>query len=222
MTMTANSVLYAFGSGRTSTTKADRRMNRFADRHFRIGEHVIVRPGRRVPVTLGYLAGHVDVVVENIKRGALRLQSSADSFVDPKELRSLLRGAGLLVGGPGEGEEGNEETTNPGEGVSEPEANESQSEPEPEQEDTQSEPEPEPEPEQQQESSSESMDEQPGLADNESGMGSAEMAAAMPALPDGWKTRNKRALLDLCKERGVAATNTLSNRDIIALLEGAS
>jgi outer membrane biosynthesis protein TonB len=181
-----------------------------------------------VPVTLGYLAGHVDVVVEHIRRGALRLQSHADAFVDPTELRALLKGAGLLVGGPGEEEGGGgEETTQPE--IPEQESDEAQPdaspepEPQPEQEqqeDTQSEPEPE---STQEEASPEPMDEgQPELAENESSVGSADMASAMPPLPDGWKTRNKRALLDLCKERNVVASNTLSNRDIIALLEGVS
>jgi hypothetical protein len=199
-------VVYAFGAGRHHSTKFERRLNRFQERQFRIGD-VIIRPGRRVPMTIGFLAGHLEEVISHIERGALRLQSDADSYVDPDELRALVNGTPMPVkanppedgpgedDGPGEGddtptEEPSEEPAQ--EPAEEPSDNELANEPESPLQSEPEEPTPDVTPE--------------------------EMS--MAALPDGWRMRNKKGLLMLCSELKLEASDKLSNKDLIALLEG--
>jgi hypothetical protein len=199
---TANQIIYVYGAGRDHRTKYDRRMCRFMDRQFRIGD-VVVRPGRRVPVTVRFLSGHVEEVVQHINRGALRLQSHADAFISPEELRAIVRGdrPALLAPvqaapgddfGPGDWESdvGDESPT---EDFNEPSYDDFANEPEAP-------------------LSEEPFEETPDVT-------SEEMAyMAGPALPEAWRTRNKRGLLVLCSERGVAADDKMANSTIIQLL----
>jgi len=208
---TANQIIYVYGAGRDHRTKYDRRMSRFLDRQFRIGD-VVVRPGRRVPVTVRFLSGHVEEVVRHINRGALRLQSHADAFINPEELRAIVRGDLPALAapvqaapdddfGPGEGESdiGDE---SPAEDFNEPAPSEDFNEPS--DSDLANEPEAP--------LSEEPFEETPDVT-------SEEMAyMAGPALPEAWRTRNKRGLLVLCSERGVAADDKMANTTIIQLL----
>ena len=208
---TANQIIYAYGAGRDHRTKYDRRMGRFLERQFRVGE-VVIRPGRRVPVTMQFLAGHADEIVRHIDRGALRLQSHADAFLTTSEFRALLRGeapvkAAPMMAGPedeGPGDEGGYEdggNESPVEDFNEPEP---EALDEPSDNDLANESEPS--------LSDEPMEETPDVT-------SEEMAyMAGPALPDGWRMRNKRGLLILCSERQVAADDKMSNNTIIRLL----
>jgi hypothetical protein len=211
MTETANQILHLYGAGRDTQTKAMRRLDRFGERHFRIGE-VVVRPGRRVPVTVGFLAGHLDEVIRHIERGALRLQSDADSFVDPDELRALVNGTPMPVkanpAGPGEDEEapaddGPGDEIPPEEPSSEPEA-------------------PADEPSDQELANEPEQDQGPSLQDEPVEATpdvTPEEMAYMAPLPDAWRTRNKKGLIMLCTERKLEASDKLSNRDLISLLE---
>ncbi|MGA1354076.1 MAG: hypothetical protein ACO32I_04780 [Candidatus Limnocylindrus sp.] len=206
---TANQIIYAYGAGRDHRTKYDRRMGRFLARQFRIGD-VVIRPGRRVPVTVRFLASHVDEVVRHIGRGALRLQGHADAFIGPEELQAIVRGDRPVLGvpaeaapdqdfGPGEEEPYAED---PVEEYSEPAPVEEYNEPPAD--DFANEPEPP--------LSEEPFEETPDVT-------SEEMAyMSGPALPEAWRTRNKRGLLALCSERGVAADDKMANTTIIQLL----
>jgi hypothetical protein len=84
-------VLRLYGAGRDIRTREARRVDRFRKKAFRIGE-IPIRPGRRVEVGLDFIRAHFTEIVDNIKRGALRVQSSADTFVDPEELKAILEG----------------------------------------------------------------------------------------------------------------------------------
>lgn len=208
MTDTANQIVHLYGAGRDSQTKAMRRLDRFGERHFRIGE-VVVRPGRRVPVTVGFLKGHLEEVIRHIERGALRLQSDSDSFIDPDELRALVTGAPMPVhanpvDGPGEDDGPGDEIP-----AEEPPAEE----PEPQQDERSDdelahEPEPDLGP---------SLQDEP--VESTPDVGPEEMAYMAP-LPDAWRNRNKKGLLMLCSERKLEASDKLSNRELITLLEG--
>jgi hypothetical protein len=207
---TANQIIYAYGAGRDHRTKYDRRMGRFLARQFRVGE-VVIRPGRRVPVTMQFLAGHADEIVRHIDRGALRLQSHADAFLTTSEFRALLRGESLVKTAPltaapdddGPGEETYEDT-----GGDSPAEDFNESEPEAFDEPSDSDLAHEQEPA----LSDEPMEETPDVTSEEM----AYMAGA--ALPDGWRMRNKRGLLLLCVERQVAADDKMSNNTIIQML----
>lgn len=207
---TANQVIYAYGAGRDHRTKYDRRMGRFQERQFRVGE-VVVRPGRRVPVSIKFLSIHVDEIVRHIDRGALRLQSHADAFITTAELRAILRGespvkAAPVMAAPDDDGPGDESYEDPGDESPGEDFNESPPEEinEPSDSDLANEPEAP--------LSEEPMEETPDVT-------SEEMAyMAGPALPDGWRMRNKRGLLILCSERRVAADDKMSNNTIIQLL----
>lgn len=207
---TANQIIYAYGAGRDHRTKYDRRMGRFLARQFRVGE-VVIRPGRRVPVTMQFIAGHADEILRHVDRGALRLQSHADAFISTAELRALLRGEAPVkapvMAAPdddGPGDEGGYEDTgdnSPAEDLNEPAPEEFN---EPSDNDLADEQEPP--------LSDEPMEETPDVT-------SEEMAyMAGPSLPDGWRMRNKRGLLLLCSERQVAADDKMSNSTIVQLL----
>lgn len=196
---TANQIIHLYGAGRDVRTKSDRRLNRFQERQFRIGE-VVVRPGRRTPVTVEFLAGHLDTVIQHIERGALRLQSTSDSFIDPDELRALVSGAPLPATqattpaptGPGEDDL-------PDDGPIGEEPYEAPADEPPMDEPTDSELASEPE---------------APIQD------APEEALDLAPLPDAWRTRNKKGLLALCAERKLDASDKLSNRELIEKLEG--
>lgn len=202
---TADQIIHLYGASRDVRTKPERRLNRFADKQFRIGD-VLVRPGRRVPVTVRFLAGHVGAVIEHIQRGALRLESSSDRFIDPEEFKALVAGTPLpaLVRGPGD-EDG------PGDEIpAEEPAEESQGEPtmdEPSDTDLANEAE---EP---------LMDEPEAAPDTSEPETSGESYDMAAALPEAWRTRNKKGLLALCAERGLEANDKLSNRELVNVLE---
>lgn len=208
----SDQILYAFGAGRDPQTKAARRLDRFSEKTFRIGPDVIIRAGRRTEVAVSYIRDHLDTVIGHIERGALRLQSHSDSFIDPNELRALVNGETLpvVVQGPGEGEETSEE-------VSE--------ESPPSEEPTQP-----PEPAQDEDKSDEELagepDPEPVDLPADEPIELADMSADLPAvldtpepLPEGWRSRSKKGLLALAQERKLEVTDKMSNRDLIAELE---
>lgn len=207
---TANQIIYAYGAGRDHRTKYDRRMSRFLARQFRVGE-VVIRPGRRVPVTVQFLAGHADEIVRHIDRGALRLQRHADAFLTTSEFRALLRGdapakAAPVMAAPDEDGPGDQSYEDAGDDSPAEDSNESSPESfdEPSDSDLAHEQEPS--------LSDEPMEETPDVT-------SEEMAyMSGTALPDGWRMRNKRGLLILCSERQVAADDKMSNNTIIQML----
>lgn len=84
-------VLQLYGAGRDVRTREARRVDRFRKKAFRIGE-IPIRPGRRVEVGLDFIRAHFTEIVDNIKRGALRVTSNSDRFVDPEELKAILEG----------------------------------------------------------------------------------------------------------------------------------
>lgn len=80
--------LYLFGGGRHVSTKALRRATRFKGRVFRIGE-IIVRPNRRVDITVSFLVAHYEQIVAAVKTGQLIVQHTGDRFVDIDELAAI-------------------------------------------------------------------------------------------------------------------------------------
>lgn len=80
--------LHLLGAGHHPSTKTVRRSHRFAEKSFLIGS-LPIRPNRRVPVTVEFIVGHLDEIIDRVKRGTLLVQHSADAFVDPDELRAI-------------------------------------------------------------------------------------------------------------------------------------
>jgi hypothetical protein len=83
-------VLYILGGGRSSTREA-RRLDRFGSRVERIGD-LVIRPQRRVAVTVEFAAQHLAELQDAISRGSIVVQHDADTFVDPQELQALVAG----------------------------------------------------------------------------------------------------------------------------------
>lgn len=202
--MSTNQIIYAFGAGRDPQTKAARRIDRFSDRTFRIGSDVIIRPGRRIPVTVGYISTHLDEVINHIERGALRLQSDSNSFIEPAELRALVRGEPMPAKmGPGEDEFPEDPHELPAEEVP--------SDPMPE-EPVEAEMSSEPAP----------VSAEPAVEETAAEPEVAVMSAPETSsveLPDGWRSRSKKGLLALAQEHNVEANDKMSNREIILALE---
>jgi hypothetical protein len=80
--------LHLLGAGYHPSTKTVRRSYRFAEKSFLIGS-LPIRPNRRIPVTVDFVVGHLDEIIDRVNRGTLLVQHSADTFVDPDELRSI-------------------------------------------------------------------------------------------------------------------------------------
>lgn len=59
------------GAGRDLHTRALRRQHRFRRRVFRLGENIVVRSGRRVPVKVELLRPHLAAMEAHMARGAL-------------------------------------------------------------------------------------------------------------------------------------------------------
>jgi|NOAtaT_7_FD_contig_121_406816_length_3524_multi_3_in_0_out_0_2 hypothetical protein len=194
--MIQDQVIYAFGSGRDPQTKMARRLDRFGERTFRIGADVVVRAGRRIPISVKYIADHLEEVIGHVERGALRLQSDSDRYLDPNELRALVRGEPLVKA-----------------------SEEYRPEPEPE---TEVLPQAEPEVMEPLVETPAVEDDAPEPTSSpleEPEQVEAEMAApAYEPLPDGWRTQSKRVLLTLGLERGLNVNDKMSNRELTAVL----
>jgi hypothetical protein len=205
--------VYLYGAGRDVQTKAQRRLDRFQRRHFRVGD-VLVRPGRRVPVSHEFLARHEAELAHHIQRGALRLQTDADAFIDPDELKRLIAGEPPLPESP---------PATPEKGAEKKEGAEKEPEPTPPAEGGEplkSEEAPAPEPEKEPEGAQTEPTGPEAEGAGEGGQPDPTVGADPLALPDAWRTRNKRGLLMLCTERGlVNASDKLSNKEIISMLE---
>ena len=214
--MTASQqILYAFGAGRDPQTKAARRLDRFSDRTFRIGSDVIVRPGRRVPVTVGYLSNHLDEVLGHIERGALRLQSDSDSFIDKDELRAIVAGQPLpekVVVRPPAFDVTEAKYVPPPAPATLP----APPEPDPVVEATADAP-----PAASEESSDAELAGGPEaqLELAEEPVDALQEPEATPVLPEGWRTRSKKGLLALAQELKLEVSDKMSNREIITALE---
>lgn len=192
--MSADQIIYAFGSGRDPQTKMARRMDRFGERTFRIGADVVIRAGRRIPVSVKYLAAHLEEVVGHVERGALRLQSDSDRYIDPMELRAIVRGE--TPPAPVKATEVYEE------------------EPEPEvlpdpPEEIVAEP-----------TESETLDDSPAPTEAPftETPSEVETEVSFSPLPEGWRTQSKRVLLQLALERNLEASDKMSNRELAAVL----
>lgn len=218
--MAADQILYAFGAGRDPQTKMARRLDRFSDRTFRIGSDVIIRPGRRVPVTVGYLSNHLDEVVGHIERGALRLQSDSDSFIDPNELRAIVAGQPI-----------------PEKVVVRPpvfDVTEERYVPPPPLAPTLPAP---PEPAELLDTADATVDasvgDGPGEATDSELAGAPDAPlevaeesvdaiaepAPTPVLPEGWRSKSKKGLLALAQELKLEVSDKMSNRELITALE---
>jgi hypothetical protein len=215
----SDQILYAFGSGRDPQTKFARRLDRFADRTFRIGSDVVVRPGRRTEVTVKYLKDNLEMVIEHMDRGALRLQSHSDRFIDKDELRAIVNGepfvraAPTAPPGPGENDDtpdGTEIPDEPDEPTPEPEAAPVVEE----KSDAELADEPDPTP------ADAPVEEEPDASPEEDLPPVLDAApAAVEALPEGWRSRSKKGLLALAQEHKLEVTDKMSNRELIAAIE---
>ena len=88
-------VMYLLGGGRSATLAA-RRASRFDGRTLRIGD-LVVRPQRRIAVTVDFVKQYAAEISAYITSGALVLQHDADNFVDIEELKSLVGGSSKPV-----------------------------------------------------------------------------------------------------------------------------
>lgn len=207
----ANQIIHLFGSARSSETKTARRMDRFGNKAFSVGG-VPIRSGRRTTVSFNFLEAHLDMIIAHVERGALRCQLNSDSFLTTKELRALF--AAPILAAPDENSEGGEQS----EPQEEEQTEESQEDlPEEPQEPAEEESEQSEEPAEEHESEEDTSSQDD--SQDESGGESEAMEMAALNLPDAWRTRNKKGLLALCVERKLTATDKLSNRDLISLLE---
>lgn len=222
-------VFRLYGSGRDARTRDARRADRFRKKSPRIGE-VSIRPGRRVEVGLGFVRAHFEEIVGHIRRGALRVESSSDRFVDPEELRAIIEGRIQVSSfeeetSGGGSEESLEEMSTALKEISdsiatlEAEAESVASITDSEDarilEEMKSPTEKEPQVVTPADVDDTLLD---GLAASLAVPAVTPPAAPKVVLPEAWRSRNQKDLLALCKELSIEADKNMSKAAIIALI----
>lgn len=208
---------YMLGGGRHASSRQTRRSNEFARRVFRIGGYP-VRPGRRVDVSIDFLAANFQEVCAHIQNGTLLIQHSHDDFVDVDELSNFV----AEYRGERPPPEPVEAATEPEPVLeSEPPILELEPEPEPEVHEEPEQFEVLPEPEALPEPDPELDDEEPEESEDEpSEAVTVRPPAGARTLPEGFGNLKKKDLLALCKERGlnIDPKRVPSNASLINLL----
>lgn len=207
--------LSLFGAGAHPSTKAQRRAARFKRGAFRIGE-VSVRTNRRTAVSLEFIRLHFTTICDKIREGVLRVESATDTFVDPDELRALLDGAMISGEDPATGTDENTDSEDDDGDEGEDTGTDEGGENEGSQESDELEP---TEGAQAPAEADAAVDAPPEEPETVMAPAEAPPAPTKKALPDAWRARNKKGLLDLCRELGVEANDKMNNATIIGHIE---
>jgi hypothetical protein len=90
--MSLSSDIILIGAGRHPATKQLRAQNGHQRRTFYIGE-LQIKSNLRLPVNLAFVQKYFDKIIQHIADGTLLVEYKYDTYVDPKELKTLAFGS---------------------------------------------------------------------------------------------------------------------------------
>lgn len=206
---TRSTILNLVGSGRSTATRQRRRANRFPRGVVRLGADLVINPGMRACVSQGFVLKHANVILDRMRAGVLMVKDEKMRTLSENELRELLWGTNPA----------SNEGAPPPE-LSEPEkAEEAPGEPEKVADPGESETDEGEVGDEEPAEGSEEVEEETGEIEPEGDESTSETkgvpGSERPTLPEGWQSFDKRGLLQLMEEGGIALPKNPSKQNLI-------